>query len=376
MALDLKSNETLLRDQATAIQAKSKALVDLSVGAILRAILESNAMQTLWQQGEIQKVLAATRAYTSTGTDLDTFVQDFGLTRLPAVAAVGNVTFSRFTATLQAVVPFSAKVETANGAQVFSVVIDPSHPNYSESLGGYVLPAGTASLSVPVHADVPGAAGNVGIGEINTILQGIPSIDTVTNTTAFASGQDVESDEALRSRFIDYLGGLAKASVQAIKSAIENVQNGLEYVIIEHIDYATGAARKGYFYVVVDDKSGSPSAQLLGDVTNAVDATRACGIRFEVHPPIIDTVTITLTITKAPGYGSTEVKAAVEKAITDYVNDLNMGDTLRYSYIWAYAKNASAGVLDIANVLINGATSNITIPTKEAFQPIVTATVI
>ena len=56
---------------------------------------------------------------------------DFGLTRLPAVAATGQVTFSRFTNTLQAVVPFGSLVQTADGSQKFTVVTDATNSGYN-----------------------------------------------------------------------------------------------------------------------------------------------------------------------------------------------------------------------------------------------------
>ncbi|MFX8028091.1 baseplate J/gp47 family protein, partial [Acinetobacter baumannii] len=108
-----------------------KVLVDLTVGSVLRAIVEANAAVVVWLEGLLLQVLAITRAATSSGADLDSWVADFGVTRLPAVAATGIVTFSRFTTTQQVLVPVGATVQTADGTQQFTVTIDTTNPAYN-----------------------------------------------------------------------------------------------------------------------------------------------------------------------------------------------------------------------------------------------------
>ena len=95
MALNLLSFNTMVSNGAAAMQSACSSLLDLTVGSVLRAILEASASVGLWMQWLILKVLAMTRAATSTGEDLDSWMADFDLARLPGVAATGSVTFSR-----------------------------------------------------------------------------------------------------------------------------------------------------------------------------------------------------------------------------------------------------------------------------------------
>src|SRR5574340_1428069 len=138
---------TIVRTIVTAIQGGARTLVDLTVGSILRAVIESNAAVVLWLQGLILQLLAATRAATSSAADLNTWVGDYGVTRLAAVAATGQVTFSRFTAAQQAVIPIGASVQTGDGSQSFAVTLDAANPAYSAALGGYVMAVGVASVN-------------------------------------------------------------------------------------------------------------------------------------------------------------------------------------------------------------------------------------
>src|ERR1700750_2693829 len=98
----------VVQNFATAVQGAAKKLLDFSTGSTLLAIGQAMAAVSLWLQGMILSLLAVTRAATSSGADLDSWFSDFGFTRLAANAASGQVTFSRFTPTAQALIPVSA----------------------------------------------------------------------------------------------------------------------------------------------------------------------------------------------------------------------------------------------------------------------------
>ncbi|MBX9901260.1 MAG: baseplate J/gp47 family protein, partial [Burkholderiaceae bacterium] len=200
MPINTKTFTTYVTDQVTSIQARSSQLVNFTIGSVLRALVETNAAIALWFQGMIVALLATTRAATSNSSDLDAWMADFGLTRLPAVAAKGNVTFARFTATAQAVIPIGAVVQTADGSQLFTVVIDVANGAYSAGLGGYVMGIGTTNVTVPVVANVLGSAGNVLANPIKSLTQSITFVDTVTNASHLTAGSYAEADAALRAR--------------------------------------------------------------------------------------------------------------------------------------------------------------------------------
>ena len=113
MQLQLQTFSRLVSAAAAAVQGSAKQLIDLTVGSTLRALLEASASVGLWMQWLILQVMQMTRAATSTGADLDSWVADFGVTRLPAVATTGSVTFSRFTPTNSALVPLGSRARNA-----------------------------------------------------------------------------------------------------------------------------------------------------------------------------------------------------------------------------------------------------------------------
>ena len=136
MQLSLQTFSTLVQNMAAAVQGASNQLLDLTVGSTLRAVLEANASVALWMQWLILQVLRMTRAATSSGADLDSWMADFSLMRLPAVAATGLVTFSRFSPTMAALVPVGALVRTADGTQTFRVTEDTANVAWDPSSNG------------------------------------------------------------------------------------------------------------------------------------------------------------------------------------------------------------------------------------------------
>ncbi len=352
MQLQLQDFTTLVRNMAASVQGGASALIDLTTGSVLRAILEANASVALWIQWLIVQVLAQTRAATSNGSDLDSWVGDFSLTRLPAQASNTTAVFSRITTGLVASIPVGARVKTADGTQTFAVLADPTNAAYSAATTSYTVAAAVASIALPVQAVTPGSAGNVQAGLITMLATAIPGIDAVTNPNQAAGGLDAESDTALRARFTNFIDSRSRATPAAIAFAIDSLQQGLSHVVMENVDLS-GAVSPGSFTVTVDDGSGAPPSTLMEAVTAAVDAVRPVGTQFAVQPPTIVTASISLDITVSDA-SKPAAQAAVTAAITAYVNALTIGAPLPVSRLAAVAYGASSDITNVSTLTING----------------------
>ena len=361
MRLSLQTFTTLVQNAAASVQASSTQLLDLTVGSALRAILEANASLGLWMQWLIVQVMQVTRAATSTGADLDSWIADFGVTRLPAVAATGTVVFSRYTALNAATVPVGTLVRTQDGSQTFAVTANPMVAAYSPVQAGYVLAPGIATVSVPVAAEVAGQAGNVLAGTVGLIVTPTSGIDTVTNPSAFSGGIDVESDAAVRSRFQGFLSSRAQATAQAVAYAVAGVQQGLTYVIEENVD-PSGAVRPGNFVVTVDDGSGAPSSVLLSAVSQAVSAVRPVGTTFSVQGPSVLSAAVAMTLTLPPGIDHTASVATVTAAVQAYVNRQPVGAALALTRLAQLAYDAVPQITNVTDVTINGVATDLIVP--------------
>lgn len=346
MALSLQTFTQWVAQQAAAVQASATALVDFATGSVTRAILEANASVALWMQWIALQVLALTRAATSNGPDLDSWGADFGFTRLPAVAATGQVTFARFSATIAATVPAGTVVQTAAGAPTFT------------TNAALTLPIGSASGTVGVTATVAGVAGNVLAGTVSVLTTAVSGIDTVTNSGAFTGGMDAESDAAMRARFVLWVNSRAEATVAAVEAAIADVQQGLSYTVQENVT-PSGVATPGTFVVTVDDGSGNPPASLLSAVATAVNAVRPVGSVFTVQAPTVLEASVAFTLTAAAGYQKSALIGPAEAAVTAFIDGLGLGVPLPYSRLPQVIYDSAAGIANVTGLTLNGGTADL-----------------
>jgi uncharacterized phage protein gp47/JayE len=361
MQLQLRSFDRIVAAGAAAVQGAAQQALDLSVGSVLRAILEANAGLGLWLQWLVLLVLQTTRAATSSAGDLDTWVADFGLSRLPASVATGAVTFARFAPVSSALIRVGTIVRTADSNRNFAVSLDPANAAWTAAQNGYLLAAGVASLTVPVTAATAGSAGNVQAGTISLIAAAIPGVDTVNNPTPTAGGLDAESDDALRMRFAGYINTRSRATTQAIGNAIASVQQGLQYTIQENVSQS-GAPQPGCFVVTVDDGTGAPSAALLSQVATAIEAVRPLGVIWTVVAPVVTTASVSLAIATASGTSHSATAAIVAAAIAAYIDALPVGAVLPWSRLAQIAYDTSPAVTNVGSVLLNGGSADV-VPT-------------
>ena len=364
----------LVESSAAAVQGAAAKAIDLSVGSVARALIESVAGVALWLQSLALQIASATRLATSGGADVDSFGADFGFSRLPAYAATGTVTFSRFTATQQGFIPAAsasgilpsgqtdwsggALVQTADGVQQFRVIPDVGQIAYSATLGGYVIPAGTATCAATVQAANTGASGNVAAAAIATLVGALAFVDTVTNGAAFQTGADSETDDAFKTRFSAWVASLGRATPLAVAEAVADLKPGATALVVEN-QTPSGSQQIGYFYAIVDDGSGSPNATFLAAASAAIDRVRPAGVQFAVIGPTRLVADISASVTSAPGYLHAAVVLAVSQAIHLYVNSLKLGQSLPLSRIAQLAFDASPGVINITGVTLNGSATDL-----------------
>ena len=363
MNLSLKSFSQLVEDMGAALQSSATALIDLSAGSVIRAIFEANASVVLWLQWLILLLLQTTRAATSTGSDLDSWMADFGLTRLPASPSSGIVTFSRYAGNLAALIPVGAVVKTADGSVSFKVTEDTAISIWQSAQSGYILPSGVSAADLPVTCTTAGTVGNVLAGTITIISASLPGVDLVTNASPFTNGIDAESDQSFRARFQNYLGSLSRATLTAARSAIANVQQGLN-VMIQENTAADGSAETGFFLVTVDDGSGYPPSSLLSSVATAVDSVRPVGTMFAVLPPRVLTVNVTLTAFIKSTAVSSRCVSNIQTQVASYLNSLPIGRVASVTRVAQSAYSAGSDIENISAVLLNGLSSDVLPPSR------------
>ena len=359
MSLSLRSFATTVSTAVATAQSSCAQLLDGSVGSPVRALMEGVGGIGLWLQYLVLQTLLRTRLATSSAEDCDSFVEDFGMMRLLGTASTGMVTMMSFSPAQQsAVIVPGAIVRTVSGLS-FAVIKDSNLPVWSDVAGGYVRQTDMQSISVPVQCQVAGSNGNVSVGALCLMGTAISGIDTVTNPAAFLNGADQETDAQLRARFPLWLAAKASGCRAAVGNAVAGVQTGLSSALRDGVA-ADGTAQTGYFTVVVNDGSGSPSDALLTQVYEAVDAVRALGVGFAVRPPQTLAVNVSMTVVVPMSVVVQQAATAIENALSLDIAGAVVGAGYAYSRL-SYLAYVGAGVTvtSVLDVRLNGGQADI-----------------
>jgi uncharacterized phage protein gp47/JayE len=282
----------------TEIQLRDPSITDFSEGSLTDVILGATSLGiaelSRLQADEFAKTFfdsANGPEVTGGDDDLQTLAVDhFGdaFARPPASKAVGEVTFSRPTDDFGAVTILAGTVVStgpnANGeVQRFNTLADVS--------------LGPTSLSViaEVEAQVAGLAGNVDAGKIVNVDSALlDGTITVTNVDAMDGGEAEEDDTAYRATIKNLIKTLKGATLPAIEAACLTVPGiataTARELMIPAIEYDIGAGdiasgatffRMPFVKVYVADPNGTASSTLLALVQDAIDHTRAAGVKIE-----------------------------------------------------------------------------------------------
>jgi uncharacterized phage protein gp47/JayE len=366
MDLPTRTLTDIVRDMSAAITASAGRLIDISVGSVLRAIIEANAAIVLWVQWLVLLMLQTTRAATSTGVDLDSWMADFSLLRLPAVAASGVATFSRYSGAATAFVPAGTVVKTQDGSVSFAVIADPNNPAWQATLSSYYLAVGVMSIDLPISASVSGLSGNVLSSTITLLASAVPGIDLINNANATSGGEDPETDDAFRIRFASFFAARSRATLDAIGYAISLVGANLNYIIQENVD-AAGNANLGNMLIVVDDGTGLLSDTLFNSLSLAIAAVRPVGTTFSIQPPQTIQVQVSVSIAWPTGLSISTVQSQLKSAIESYINLRPIGGALSVTRLSQLAYQTEPQIINVSNVILNGQAVDLIAPPTASF---------
>lgn len=364
-SLPTQSFNQIVTNTIAGIQGRAAKFINFADGSALRAIVEGFGGTFLWFQALVLQLLTSIRLSTSNGTDVDTFVADFmpvvlgtASPRLGAQFATGEVTYTRFTAApVTCFIPVGSTLTTTDGNNIqFQVVANTTYPTYQAApIPGYLLASNITSIVVPVQAVVAGAAGNIQPGAISVMTSPITGIDNVNNVAAFFTGADKESDSALKSRFAAYILGLSRGDFFGLNASLLGAAVNVEFSLTEGYNY-DGSYHPGFFFVVVDDGSGTPSIQYLATMLAAANAVRPLGVQCAVFSPVVILANVAMQITTQVGYDHNTVVAQVAATIAFNINSLGLANPLSPNQLaaWAYSVPGVVPGVGVANVLLNG----------------------
>ena len=259
------------------------------------------AMQYIDRQGK-QSILKY-----SYSDFLDNLAIFKGVTRNPATPATTTLRFTlsaeRDTATG---IPQGTRVSTA-GAIYFATDV------YAE------IPAGSTTVDVPATCTVAGTDGNgFAAGELATIVDPIPNVASVTNTTATEGGAEIESDDDLAERVFLAPGAYSTAGpedgylyhAKAYSAAIGDV-------------VATSNQAAGTVDIVFIMADGStPGEEMIegleGYLQGKTIRPMTDLVRVAAPQEVTYTINLTYYINRSDSAKAVTIQAAVAQAVADY----------------------------------------------------------
>ncbi|MEJ8548150.1 baseplate J/gp47 family protein [Brevibacillus borstelensis] len=276
-------------------------------------------------------------ADTATGIYLDYLADTLGIApRKPATKAVWKGVF------------------TDNSGNPFDV---PIGSRYSIENLNYTATEKIATGQFKVECETAGEIGNSLSGSLVPI-EYIPGLKTAQLTEILTPGEEQESDESLRSRYI-------KRAREPITSG-----NAHQYEMWALEVSGIGGAKAYEVWngpgtvkvVVLDDNMRAPTPAKVAEVDTYIKSVMPVNVDLTVSAATELPINITATLTLQPGTTTSYVSAQVQASLIAYLKSVALKESLiRVSRVANLILDVE-GVIDYANLKLNGNTGNVTVP--------------
>ena len=257
---------------------------------------------------------------TAEGNELELRAQERGLSRGQPVAAVGTLRFGRSTPLwFNAAVPAGTVCSTAGSSPVRYVTAEEA-----------TLPQGSLSVDVPARAETGGGAGNAQPGTVTVMVTPPASIESVTNPTAFAGGEDSETDESLRARLLLSCSGPSNGT-----NAAWYRETAMKHGGVHSVQVVPRADGDGTVAVYLGGKGTAPTEENVNEVRAELAAKREIGVTVRVEAAETVLVPVSVAVLPLGGVLFEDARTACTAAIREYFEGLAVGDPVVLSALGA-----------------------------------------
>lgn len=327
--------ETILQDMLNRVPGT----VDKREGSVIYDALAPAAFELALMYAELDTVLRLGFGETASGEFLDLRALDFGVERKPAAPAVRKGTFQD-----EESEPFDVPIGSRFACeQVVFVVREQLAPGEFE-----------------MECESVGEIGN-SVSGLLLPIDYIAGLAVAELAEVLVPGEDEESDDALRARYLDRVrnpssGGNA-ADYRNWAREVPGVGGAKVYPLWD----GPGTVK----VVIVDSDMQSASPTLVSEAADYIESLRPVGADVTVVAATALEIEITATITVAPGYTLQSVSDSFTAAVGTHFRNI--------TFVAPYVSIAQIGtlllgipgVLDYADLELNGDTSNVPLDDEE-----------
>jgi uncharacterized phage protein gp47/JayE len=201
-------------------------------------------------------------------------------------------------------------------------------------------------LILAAEAEEPGVEGNALAGMITDLTNAPTGLTDVINPANFTGGEDPEDTEDFRQRLLERVRSPETGSAEDLKSWAEAVE-GVDTATVFKNDNL-GTPTNGHVTVRISTSGGGvPDAGLIALVQETLDNLDLANATIHVAGFTQLATAVTVDVDLASGYVLGDVTPGVQLAIADYINNLDVGETLYRSGIVA-AVVGLPGILDVS----------------------------
>lgn len=248
----------------------------------------------------------------ASGTWLDVYAWAVDVVRKAAVAAEGEILFSRNPGTV-------GEVAIPAGTVVASPGINGTTYRVA-TLADAAITAGADTALVGVRAEAVGGAYNLGPGYYSILPKAVPGVVAVTNTDDWLTtpGADEEQDDPLRLRCRNQFSAVGQYHHDAAYRALIAAYAGLreDYIFFEH-DAPRGPGSANAYVMA---ESGVPPQELVDAINTYIRESGNHGHGDDMLCFPITTTTVDLHITVYPALGLDTARAeALRLGVEDRV---------------------------------------------------------
>jgi uncharacterized phage protein gp47/JayE len=321
-----KTFETLYEDLRLAVLAEEGPLSNFLPMSNLYLLARGQASVLANAYDDLSSAIADSTVATASGTRLDAHTASFGVFRNQGSFAVGYV------------------IARPRSVAVTNTTVTAFNTRFSIGSLQYVVTADTTLTGpytlVPVQATQIGKAYDMSPGTTLVDTSGVldatwefvvgSALDSLNQPTGYIKGgDDAETDDELRARFIEFINSLSSGTARAIHAAVSGVTDVESFVTKQYVPAV------GWFTVYVDDGTDAPSEGLMDQVRQVLDEEKALGIAYRVLPMTKQFVNLNLQILIDPQLAASAnvIRDEVTLRLRDGLRNFAFGQPLYLSKI-------------------------------------------
>lgn len=314
--MNWKTFSQIVQEQIDYLAGVASPLTDVNIGSATRSLLEAVALVLAELHYLGEQLLSRFFVVTATGQWLDMRASELGLTRVQA-----SPTLRLLTITHGATAPLSTPAVTIPVGQQFQTLPGAAVQVTYQVTQQTILPAGSATVDVPVVSTTTGAA--TALPDATVLRQqgtALAYIDSVVTGAVTTAGTDRESDDSLRARVLDRLRNPQGpgSAADLIHWALDAPDGHVAVASVVRLPRGDGSAD----VLILGAGNSIPTGDEIAAVQAYINDRVAIAADILVRAPTTRSVDVNVTVTAGSGFDAATVRANVATAIATYLNGL------------------------------------------------------